>query len=420
MAASAFAADTPALIPLPQKMECREGAFSLQPKAQILVDRASQDTGQYLAERLRKATGFKLKVVANKQPRASKDAIILTTADAKASLGPEGYELTVAPDSVVIRASGQAGMFYGVQSLLQLLPPQIFASRPVPGQAWQIPCVQIEDQPRFKWRGLLFDISRHFFTPAEVKQVLDVLALHKVNVLQMHLTDDQGWRVEIKKYPRLTQIGAWRKDAGFGLDPKLSTAYGPDGRYGGYYTRADLREIITYASTKHITIVPEIEMPGHSCAALAAYPELSCSGGPYTPNTEGGVFAGVYCAGKEETFEFLQNVLAEVCRVFPGKYIHIGGDEVPKDNWKKCARCQARIKQEGLKNEHELQSYFIRRIEKFINAQGRTLIGWSEIREGGLAQNAVVMDWIGGAVEAASAGHDVIMSPTGFCYLDYY
>jgi hexosaminidase len=267
---------------------------------------------------------------------------------------------------------------------------------------------------------LLLDVARHFFTKDEVKQLLDLMALQKINTLQMHLTDDQGWRIEIKKYPRLTEIGAWRKDAGFGLDPKASTTYGPDGRYGGYYKQDDIREIVAYARGRHITVVPEIEMPGHASAALSAFPELSCNGGPYTPNAQGGVFAGVYCAGKEETFEFLQNVLVEVRQLFPGAYIHIGGDEVPKDNWMKCARCQARIKQEGLKNEHELQSYFVRRIEKSINAQGRTLIGWSEIREGGLAQNAVVMDWIGGAVEAASAGHDVIMSPTGYCYLDYY
>ena len=344
----------------------------------------------------------------------------MTTQDAKPALGAEGYELTVTPDSVTIRAAGKAGLFYGVQTLLQLLPPESLASRLVPGTQLEIPCVRIEDQPRFKWRGLLFDVARHFFTKQEVKQLLDVLATQKINTLQLHLTDDQGWRIEIKKYPRLTQVGAWRDEAGFGLDPKLSSTYGPDGRYGGYYTQADIREIVAYAATKHITIVPEIEMPGHASAALAAFPELSCTGGPYTPNAKGGVFAGVYCAGKDETFEFLQNVLAEVSELFPGKYIHIGGDEVPKDNWKKCLRCQARIKQEGLKNEHELQSYFVRRIEKAVNAQGRTLIGWSEIREGGLAQNAVVMDWIGGAVEAAGAGHDVIMTPTGYCYLDYY
>ena len=421
-AANTFAADThaPALIPLPQKMEYRAGVFPLQPKTRILTDAAARDTGQYLAERLGKATGYGLKVSKSTRAQPAKGTILLTTKDANPELGAEGYELTVAPDSVVLRAGKSAGLFYGVQSLLELLPPEVLAAQPVAGVDWKIPCVRIEDEPRFKWRGFMLDVARHFFTKDEVKQLLDVLAWHKINTLHLHLADDQGWRIEIKKYPRLTQLGAWREDAGFGLDPKLSTAYGPDGRYGGYYTQDDIRELVAYARGRHITIVPEIEMPGHSSAALSAYPELSCNGGPYTPNAKGGIFAGVYCAGKEETFEFLQNVLAEIGLLFPGQYIHIGGDEVPKGNWKKCPRCQARIKQEGLGNEHELQSYFIRRIEKFINAQGRTLIGWSEIREGGLAQNAVVMDWIGGAVEAASAGHDVIMSPTKFCYLDYF
>jgi hexosaminidase len=420
MTASAFAADTPALIPLPQKMECREGAFKLQPKTRILTDVPARDTGQYLAERLVKATSYDIQNATSTVAQPAKGSILLTTKDAKPELGAEGYELTVTANSVVVRAGKSAGLFYGVQSLLQLLPPEVFAAKPVSGVDWKIPCVQIEDQPRFKWRGFMLDVARHFFTKNEVEQLVDALALHKINTLHLHLTDDQGWRIEIKKYPRLTQVGAWRKDAGFGLDPKASTTYGPDGRYGGYYTQDDLREIVAYARGKHITVVPEIEMPGHASAALAAFPELSCNGGPYTPNAEGGVFAGVYCAGNDETFEFLQDVLAEVRQLFPGQYIHIGGDEVPKENWTKCLRCQARMKQEGLKNEHELQSYFVRRIEKFINAQGRNLIGWSEIREGGLAQNAVVMDWIGGAVEAASAGHDVIMSPTKCCYLDYY
>ncbi len=420
-AANAVAAEsTPALIPLPQKMECREGAFKLQPTTRILVDAPARNTEQYLAQQLSRATGYKLKTSTSRKAEAVSGAILLTTKKAKPGLGPEGYELTVTADAVVLRASAPAGLFYGVQSLLQLMPPEVYAATTVSGVDWKAPCVQIEDQPRFKWRGFLLDVARHFFTKDEVKQVLDAMALHKLNTLQMHLTDDQGWRIEIKKYPRLTQVGAWRDDAGFGLDPKLSTTYGPDGRYGGYYTQKDICEIVAYAATKHITVVPELEMPGHASAALSAYPELSCTGGPYTPNTKGGVFAGVYCAGKDETFQFLQNVLTEVIPLFPGKYIHIGGDEVPKDNWQKCPRCQARIKAEGLKNENELQSYFVRRIEKFINAHGRSLIGWSEIREGGLAQNAVVMDWIGGAVEAATAGHDVIMTPTGYCYLDYY
>ncbi len=410
----------PRLFRFPKRWSAATGHSNSSRKTPIVVDAAVRDTGQYLAERLRKATGFDLKIGASAKALPAKGTILLTTRDANPGLGAEGYELTVTPDSVVVRASKSAGLFYGVQSLLQLLPPEVFAAKPVLGVDWKTPCVQIEDQPRFKWRGFMLDVARHFFTKREVEQMVDVLAMQKVNMLHLHLTDDQGWRIEIKRYPRLTQVGAWRKDIGFGLDPNASTAYGPDGRYGGYYTQADIREIVAYAKSRHMTIVPEIEMPGHSSAALAAYPELSCNGGPYTSNAEGGAFPGVYCAGKEQTFEFLENVLAEVCQLFPGPYIHIGGDEVSKDNWKKCLLCQARIKEEGLKNEHELQSYFIRRIEKFINPQHRTLIGWSEIREGGLAQNAVVMDWIGGAVEAASAGHDVVMSPTGYCYLDHY
>jgi hexosaminidase len=321
---------------------------------------------------------------------------------------------------VTIRASTQAGLFYGVQTLLQLLPPQVYAPTAASGVHWTVPCVRIEDQPRFKWRGLMLDVSRHFYTKEQVEQILDSMAAQKLNTFHWHLVDDPGWRIEIKRYPLLTEVGAWRRSIGFDLDPKSSTAYGPDGRYGGYYTQADIREVIAYASARHITIVPEIEMPGHSSAALAAYPQFSCSGGPYTTDVNGGVLAGVYCAGNDLTFEFLQNILGEVIDLFPGKYIHIGGDEVPKENWQKCAKCQARMSAEKLGNEKELQSYFIRRIEKFINSRGRNLIGWSEIREGGLAKNAAVMDWIGGAVEAASDGHDVVMSPTSNCYFDYY
>jgi hexosaminidase len=283
-------------------MECREGAFQLQPRTRILTDAAARGTGQYLAERLGKATGYGLKVSRSAKAQPAKGAILLTTQDAKPGPGVEGYELTVAPDSVVVRAGHSAGLFYGVQSLLQLFPPEVFAARPVAGVDWKIPCVQSDDQPRFKWRGFLLDVARHFFTKDEVKQLLDVLALHKMNTLHLHLTDDQGWRIEIKKYPRLTQIGAWLKDVGFGLDPKASTAYGPDGRYGGYYTRADIREIVAYARGRHIMVVPEIEMPGHSSAALSAYPELSCNGGPYTPNAEGGASRVGYAGSSTRGF----------------------------------------------------------------------------------------------------------------------
>jgi hexosaminidase len=266
----------------------------------------------------------------------------------------------------------------------------------------------------------LLDVARHFFTAEEVRKFIDSIALHKLNRLQLHLTDDQGWRVEIQKYPRLTEVGAWRKNIGFKLDPKASTAYGPDGRYGGFFTREQIRALNAYAKARNVLLVPEIEMPGHASAALSAYPQFSCSGGPYTTDMDGGVFAGVFCAGNDETFVFLESVLAEIMEMFPGKYIHIGGDEVPKDNWRNCPKCQARIRAEGLKNEEELQSYFIRRIEKFITSRGRVLVGWSEIRQGGLAPNTVVMDWIGGGAEAAAAGHDVVMTPTKFAYLDYY
>lgn len=414
----AATAEAPGLIPLPAKATFPPGGFNLDPTANILADATSQDTAQYLAGRLRPATGYPLKLGAGSG--SAKGNIVLTTRDAKATLGEEGYELTVSQDSVTIRAPHPAGLFYGVQTLLQLLPPQIYAASPASGVSWKIPCAQIEDQPRFPWRGLMLDVSRHFYNLDEIKQLLDSMAAQKLNQFHWHLVDDQGWRIEIKHYPRLTQVGAWRKSIGFGLDPKSSTAYGPDGRYGGFYTQADIREVIAYASARHITIVPEIEMPGHSTAALSAYPEFSCSGGPYSTDLNGGVFAGVYCAGKDGTFEFLQNILGEVIDLFPGKYIHIGGDEVPKDNWQKCAKCQARKTAEQLPSEKELQSYFIRRIEKFVNSRGRNLIGWSEIREGGLAKNAAVMDWIGGAVEAATDGHDVVMSPTSNCYFDYY
>jgi hexosaminidase len=321
---------------------------------------------------------------------------------------------------VEVRGTDAAGVFYGVQTLLQLLPPQVFSRSRLSEASWLIPAVEILDEPRFAWRGLLLDVARHFYSKEQVKQILDLMALHKLNRFQVHLTDDQGWRVEIKKYPRLTEVAAWRKSIGFGLDPKASTAYGPDGRYGGFYTQADIRELVAYAQSRHITIVPEIEMPGHASGALTAYPEYSCFGGPYNTDQGGGVFAGVYCPGQERTFEFLSNVVAEVVSLFPGKYFHIGGDEVPKDNWQKCPRCQARIKEEGLKNEHELQSYFVRRMEKIVNAHQRALVGWSEIREGGLAPNAVIMDWIGGGLESAQSGHDVVMTPTQFCYFDYY
>jgi hexosaminidase len=421
LAASARAA-APAIIPAPREMKVQEGVFVLRPGAEVLAGVSTRPSAEFLVERLRRGTGYSIALHS-----APKDAskipagnILLTTNGSDASLGAEGYELTLTPGSVVICAPAQAGLFYGAQTLLQLLPPEILATNPVAGVAWEAPCAQIKDQPRFPWRGLMLDVSRHFFTPQEVEQVLDAMALHKLNRFHWHLVDDQGWRLQIRKYPRLTEVGAWRKGINFGLDPKASTAYGADGRYGGFYTGADIRAIVRYATVRHITIVPEIEMPGHSSAALAAYPEYSCNGGPFSTDVSGGIYPGVYCAGNDGTFGFLENVLSEVFALFPGQYIHVGGDEVPKSAWKDCPKCDALKKAEHLTSNQQVESYFIKRIEKFVNAHGKTLIGWSEIREGGLAQNAVVMDWIGGAMEAATAGHDVVMTPTKYCYLDYY
>ncbi len=277
------------------------------------------------------------------------------------------------------------------------------------GVAWQIPCVEIKDWPRFPWRGFMLDVSRHFFNKSEVETLLDAMAMQKLNVFHWHLTDDHGWRIEIKKYPRLTGVGAWRKEAGFGFDPKLSTAYGPDGRYGGFYTQDDVCDVVKYAAARHITVVPEIEMPGHATAALAAYPEYSCTGGPFEPSMTAGIFNGIYDPAKEEA-SFSPASFAQVAPLFSGKYFLIGGDEVPKDTWHKSADCQALMKREGLKNEEELQSWFVRRIEKIVEANGHSMIGWSEILQGGLPRNAAVMDWIGGAKVSghrrASGGDD--------------
>ncbi|HTI98487.1 MAG TPA: beta-N-acetylhexosaminidase [Dongiaceae bacterium] len=411
----------PAIIPQPQKLELQSGSFPLTAKTCIYVDATSRATGEILAARLRQGTGYPLPLKTrhfSSKPVAG--AIYLTTKKANSALGTEGYELTVTPDAVVLRAPTDAGLFYGMQTLYQLLPPAIFARTPAADVAWQLPCVNIQDWPRFPWRGLMLDVARHFFTKQEVETLLDAMALHKMNRFHWHLTDDQGWRIEIKKYPKLTQVGAWRAGVGFDFPSNATTAYGPDGRYGGFYTQDDIREVVAYAAARHITVIPEIEMPGHSTAALTAYPEYSCTGGPFSPQLKGGVFDGVYSPANEKTFQFLEDVLTEVFALFPSKYVHIGGDEVEKDTWKKSPECQALMQREGLKNEEELQSWFIRRIEKFVSAHGHSIIGWSEILQGGLPQNATVMDWIGGAKEAATAGHDVIMAPTKFCYLDFY
>ncbi len=422
LATAALAVNEPAIIPQPQSLTRLEGSFKLAEEMTIYTDAAAAETGRMLAGKFRQATGWQFRVSNQTSPDGKiTDGILLTTAGADAALGEEGYEMTVNTNLVVIRARTAAGLFYGAVTLVQLLPPEMCSSSAANGQiAWEAPCVKITDVPRFPWRGFMLDVSRHFFNQDEVKQMLNTMALHKLNTLHWHLVDDNGWRIEIKKYPKLTSVGAWRDGVGFGMDKNSTTAYGPDGRYGGFYTQDDIREVIAYAARLHITIIPEIEMPGHSLAALTAYPELGSGPGPFEIPLKGGVNPGIFSPAKPEAFEFLQNVLLEVFDLFPAKYIHIGGDEVPKEPWKKDAACQALMKQENLKNEQELQSWFTRRMEAFINAHGKTLLGWSEILEGGLAQNAAVMDWIGGATEAASKGHDVVMSPTSNCYFDYY
>lgn len=413
-------AQVPSLLPLPQTMEVRKGTFTLTPKTKILTDPGSQEEARWLSEAIHRSTAYNLEIATNGSSKPE-GAIVLTTQNAKANLGQEGYELDVATNGVVIRAPDTAGLFYGAQTFLQLFQPEIFATKPAsPDKQWVAQAVHIEDQPRFKWRGVMLDVSRHFFTKEEVKRLLDEMAAQKFNTFHWHLVDDQAWRLEIKKYPQLTQIGAWRKDIGFGLDPKSSKAYGPDGRYGGFYTQDDIREVVAYAQSRHITIVPEIEMPGHATAALSAFPDLGCFKDLGTVDIGAGVHHGIFCPANDQVYEFLGDILTEVFALFPGKYVHIGGDEVPKDNWQKCPKCQALIKEKGLKNEHELQSYFVKRMESFVSSKGRNIIGWSEIAEGGLAQNAAVMDWVGGGIEAANTGHNVVMSPTTHCYLDYY
>lgn len=412
-----------ALVPQAQEMQAGAGQFLLKKDTAILVDKDAAEAmaiAKQLAQRLQASTALELSVSASETTGKQPGAIRITTLGAEVSLGAEGYRLEVAPDGILITGGGPAGMFYGTQTLLQLLPASVFSPAKVQeAVTWAVPAVKIKDQPRFVWRGLLLDIARHFFTKEEMKNYIDVMAQHKMNMLQIHLTDDQGWRVEIKKYPKLTEVGAWRKSIGFGLKPTDSTAYDKDGRYGGFYTQDDVRELVAYAKARYVTIVPEIEMPGHSGGALSVYPEFSCFGGPY--NRDGGPM-GIHCPGNDADFGFLQDILTEVIAMFPSKYIHIGGDEVNKATWKKCPKCQARIKAEGLKNENELQSYFVKRIERFINSQGRTLIGWDEILEGGLAPNATVMSWrnVQAGIIAAGAGHDVVMTPTSHCYLDYY
>lgn len=388
------------------------GAFHLDEKTVILIEAGSSApaaTAQYLADMIGRVSSFTPVIATHQGGRPPQNTILLSLRSANDSVNLEGYVLRVMPGGVILSAPTEAGLFYGLQTLRQLLPPRFeSAAARDTVRGWDLPCCMIQDAPRFSWRGLLLDCCRHFMDVEFVKRTIDLIAQLKMNRLHWHLTEDQGWRIEIRKHPALTAIGGWRTEK--------------DGtRYGGFYTQAQIRDVVAYAAARHVTIVPEIELPGHSLAALAAYPKLSCTGGPFEVANDWGVFKDIYCAGREETFTFLEEVLTEVMELFPSAYIHIGGDEAPKYRWEHCDRCQARMAAEGLADEHALQSWFIARVERFLNEHGRKLIGWDEILEGGLAQNATVQSWRGmeGAVAAARSGHDAIVSPTSHAYFDY-
>ena len=413
------AMDAPHIIPQPVGMAAHAGRFTITARTVIWTDSASAAAGHRLARYLEPATGIVFRVLAG--GTAPPGAIGFRHDPTLKRLGDEGYVLDVRPSGVVVRAPAAAGQFYAIQTIRMLLPAGIFREAAVGGIDWSLPAVSIEDRPRFAWRGGHLDSARHFIPKEFVKKYIDLLALHKLNTFHWHLTDDQGWRVEIKRYPRLTGVGAWRKETLVGRYRRgVEGQY--DGRpHGGFYTQEDLQEIVAFARARHVTIIPEIEMPGHAVAIIAAYPELGVTGEPMEVATRWGIFSDILNA-EPSTIRFMQNVLAEVMQIFPGRYVHIGGDEADKAKWKASARIQARIKELGLKDESELQSWFIRQMDTFLTSHGRRLVGWDEILEGGLAENAVVMSWRGtkGGLEAARASHDVVMTPTSHTYFDYY
>ena len=403
--------------------------FAITPSTEIVLEGSDlENSADFLNDYLQKFYHFKLKVVKN----SSADNAIRLNYERMDNPVQGAYMMTVNNKGAYIAGDNAPGVFYGIQTLIQLLPVD---QQPATGnQQLDIPYVSINDYPRFQYRGMHLDCGRHFFPVSFIKKYIDFIALHKMNYFHWHLTEDQGWRIEIKKYPNLTEVGAWRNGTIIGHYPGT----GNDGiHYGGYYTQDEIKDVVAYAAKRYITIIPEIEMPGHSSAAIAAYPYLSCfpdEATKHNPRTawggdstgkqvqqSWGVFPDVFCAGKESTFKFLEDVLDEVMKLFPSKYIHVGGDECPKANWKRCPLCQKRIQDEHLKDEEGLQSYFIQRIEKYINSKGKILIGWDEILEGGLAPNAVVMSWRGeaGGIAAARQKHKVIMTPGTWVYFDH-
>ncbi|MCX8107366.1 MAG: beta-N-acetylhexosaminidase, partial [Verrucomicrobiae bacterium] len=378
--------ERPAIVPAPVRMEIRDGFFELTPRTVVVAGLGAKAEADQLAAAMRIPTGFPLLTGTASSDQPSIELRLDPSLENR--LGLEGYLLSVGPGRVVIQAAGEAGLFYGGITFRQLFPAVIFAEErvtPVPGEGWRAPCVEIEDRPRFVWRGLLLDVARHFMPPEFIRRLVDLMALHKLNSLQLHLTDDQGWRLEVKSRPRLTEIGSVRRESPRKGDPGRGdgTRYGPF-----FYTQAEVRELVAYAAARHVTLVPEIEMPGHSLAALAAYPELSCRGGPFEVRTRWGIELDILCPGNDATLAFVQDVLGEVVDLFPSRFIHIGGDEAPRDRWKTCPKCRSRLSMEGLQTEAQLQMWFNRRIEEFLNRYGRRLIGWDEILEGGLTPGA--------------------------------
>ncbi len=410
------------IIPWPVSVERSEGIFQITSSTLVTASNGAQDEARKFIEMLKPAMGYSLPLKLSGSIDET-GVIAFRLDDSRAVLGEEGYQLDVTSGKIMIQAQRPAGLFYGIQTLLQLMPPAIFSETKIEGVAWDVPCVKIVDYPRFHWRGLLLDPARHFIAKADVLRFIDTMAMHKFNSLQLHLTDDQGWRIEIEKYPKLTEIGGWRSETLVGHARNHPMKF--DGkRHGGYYTQADIREMVSYAAARHIRIVPEIEMPGHAAAAISAYPFLGVfpeRQKDLSPRTYWGVSQNIF-APRDRTIAFLQDVLTEVMELFPSLYIHVGGDEAIKDQWRASEEIQAIIRAKGLNDEEHLQGWFIEQMDAFLTGHGRRLIGWDEILQGGLAPGATVMSWRGeqGGIAAANAGHDVIMAPTSHTYLDYY
>ena len=408
------------VIPLPQEVSLtQENPFKLNENVLIAYPENNallQRNAEFLSEYIQQATNYAPKTKAIVAGEQVKNAIVLGLDPGIAN--KEGYVLTTTPEGISINGQTENGVFYGIQTLRKSIPAE------AKGATILIPAGEIKDEPRFSYRGMHLDVGRHFFPKEFMKKYIDLLALHNMNTFHWHLTDDQGWRIEIKKYPKLTEIGSQRSRTVIGRN----TQEYDNTPYGGFFTQEEAKEIVKYAQERYITVIPEVDLPGHMLAALAAYPEMGCTGGPYEVCPRWGIFEDVLCIGNDQTMQFLEDVMSEIIEIFPSKYVHIGGDEAPRTRWEKCPKCQARIKAEGLKAdknhtaEDRLQSYCMTRIEEFLNSKGRQIIGWDEILEGDVAPNATVMSWRGmeGGIKAAQLGHDVIMTPTSFCYFDYY